>query len=57
MSISVTYVIHVLEMLEVSRNVSRFPDTIENSIFARVEDVTEIDCLFLLPLKNQCGPI
>jgi hypothetical protein len=37
---SVTYVTRVLQMLEASRNSSRFADTIEYAIFANVSGMT-----------------
>jgi hypothetical protein len=41
MSITVTDVTRVLQMLEASRNASRFADTIEYVIFTQVSGITE----------------
>ena len=38
--IRVKFVTHVLQMLEASRNASRFADTIEYTIFAQVSGIT-----------------
>jgi hypothetical protein len=40
MSITVTDVTRVLQMLEASRNVSRFADTIENAMLAQASGIT-----------------
>jgi hypothetical protein len=40
MSITVTDVTRVLQMLEASRNASRFADTIEYAMFAQVSGIT-----------------
>ena len=41
MSITVTDVTHVLQMLEASRNASRFADTIEYVMVAQTSGITE----------------